>query len=59
MFSFFCLLLSAGTFTLVFIDKCQKSHKIVEIRVFLLFLRSVQVMTDPEAQKHKDQDPQH
>jgi hypothetical protein len=36
---FFCLLLFDGTFTSVFIDtKSKRSHKIVKIKVLLLFL---------------------
>jgi hypothetical protein len=57
---FFCLVLFEGTFTSFFKDKKSKrSHKTVEIKVFLAFLlndRRVRIQIH-EAQKHVDPDP--
>ncbi len=60
---FLCLFLFEGTFILYFKDKkSQRSHKTVEIKVFLHFLLVDGMIRMQEAQKHTDPadtDPEH
>ncbi len=68
--NFFCLLLFEGVYIIFQRQKVKKSHKIVEMKVFLLFLhggRRIRIHTFDkwiriwirEAQKHSDPDPHH